>query len=80
MAIILEEPTFFENILNYALFAGAIFQLVCIFAAITISQSATEKEEEAAMKLQMSTAQQALHRKLPDSVSKRGKKEKKKHR
>ncbi|KAK3751684.1 hypothetical protein RRG08_065590 [Elysia crispata] len=80
MAIVLDEPSFFENILNYALYAGAAFQLLCIFAAITISQSPNEKEEEAAMKQQVSATHHALHSRPQESSTRRGKKDKKKHR
>ncbi|RUS87964.1 hypothetical protein EGW08_004242, partial [Elysia chlorotica] len=82
MAIVLEEPTFYENVLNYALYAGAVFQLLCIFAAITISQSPNEKEEEeeAAIKLQTSSSHQASRNRPQETASRRGKKEKKKHR
>ncbi|XP_074645650.1 uncharacterized protein LOC141901945 [Tubulanus polymorphus] len=35
----------FDTFLHYALFLGAIFQLVCIFAVVFIPQSDDEQEE-----------------------------------
>ena len=43
MAIEIEEPTLFENILQYGLFAAAIFQIICIMAAIFIPKSESEQ-------------------------------------
>ncbi|KAI5619564.1 protein MANBAL [Silurus asotus] len=39
------EPTFFESILRYGLFLGAIFQLVCILAIILPTSKSYEQEE-----------------------------------
>ncbi|GFO21798.1 protein manbal [Plakobranchus ocellatus] len=80
MAIVLDEPTLFENVLNYALFVGAFFQLVCIFAAVVVPQSSTEKEDELTTKSQSSLTHQPSHNRSHESSSRRGKKEKKKHR
>jgi len=43
MAIILEEPTLFENVLYYGLLLGAFFQIACIAAVIFIPQSENEE-------------------------------------
>lgn len=43
MAIEIEEPTLFENILHYGLFVGAIFQIICILAVIFIPKSESEQ-------------------------------------
>ncbi|KAL2091075.1 hypothetical protein ACEWY4_013338 [Coilia grayii] len=43
------EPTFFESLLRYGLFLGAIFQLVCILAVI-IPFNKTHEQEEIAEK------------------------------
>lgn len=39
------EPTFFESVLRYGLFLGAIFQLVCILAIIIPTSKSHEQEE-----------------------------------
>ncbi|XP_077429762.1 protein MANBAL [Vanacampus margaritifer] len=39
------EPTFFESLLRYGLFLGAIFQLICILAIIVPTSKGHEKEE-----------------------------------
>ncbi|KAK1796392.1 hypothetical protein P4O66_009451 [Electrophorus voltai] len=41
------EPTFFESLLRYGLFLGAIFQLVCILAIIIPTSKSYEQEETA---------------------------------
>lgn len=43
MAITLDETTLLDNFLYYGLFAGAIFQLVCIFAVVFVPQSENEE-------------------------------------
>lgn len=37
------EPTFFESVLRYGLFLGAIFQLVCILAIIIPTSKSHEQ-------------------------------------
>ncbi|XP_030633593.1 protein MANBAL [Chanos chanos] len=39
------EPTFFESLLRYGLFLGAIFQLVCILAVIIPTSKSHEQDE-----------------------------------
>uniref|UniRef100_A0A8W8LVD8 Protein MANBAL n=1 Tax=Magallana gigas TaxID=29159 RepID=A0A8W8LVD8_MAGGI len=50
MAIEIEEPTLFENILHYGLFVGAIFQIICILAVIFIPKSESEQDSEEELK------------------------------
>lgn len=37
------EPTFFESVLRYGLFLGAIFQLICILAIIIPTSKSHEQ-------------------------------------
>ncbi|XP_056316581.1 protein MANBAL [Danio aesculapii] len=37
------EPTFFESLLRYGLFLGAIFQLICILAVIIPTSKSHEQ-------------------------------------
>ncbi|KTG44325.1 hypothetical protein cypCar_00009592 [Cyprinus carpio] len=39
------EPTFFESLLRYGLFLGAIFQLICILAIIIPTSKSHEQVE-----------------------------------
>ncbi|KAG1963322.1 protein MANBAL [Pimephales promelas] len=39
------EPTFFESLLRYGLFLGAIFQLICILAVIIPTSKSHEQAE-----------------------------------
>ncbi|XP_041059685.1 protein MANBAL [Carcharodon carcharias] len=36
------EPTFFDNILRYGLFLGAIFQIICILSILLPSSKSSE--------------------------------------
>ncbi|KAL4226324.1 hypothetical protein ACF0H5_014307 [Mactra antiquata] len=76
MAITIDEPTLFDNILYYALFVGAIFQICCICAVIFIPQSENE-EETVDEPIQDAKAQNTS---FQQSSLKKGKREKKKHR
>uniref|UniRef100_UPI00398F441D protein MANBAL n=1 Tax=Pristiophorus japonicus TaxID=55135 RepID=UPI00398F441D len=38
------EPTFFDNVLRYGLFLGAIFQIVCILSILLPSSKSSEPE------------------------------------
>lgn len=40
------EPTFLENLLQYGLFLGAIFQLICVLAIIVPVSKSHEAEAE----------------------------------
>nr|XP_022298268.1 protein MANBAL-like [Crassostrea virginica] len=74
MAIEIEEPTLFENILQYGLFAAAIFQIICIMAAILIPKSESEQDNEEELKQPSNAATSSQTSRL------KTKKEKKKNR
>ena len=46
-----QEPTLFDEVLRYGLYAGAVFQLVCI-AAVILSPSDAEHKVSSAIKHQ----------------------------
>ncbi|XP_049335480.1 protein MANBAL isoform X2 [Astyanax mexicanus] len=49
------EPTFFESVLRYGLFLGAIFQLICILAIIIpTSKSHEQLSHDASLQRQAS--------------------------
>lgn len=74
MAIEIEEPTLFENILHYGLFVGAIFQIICILAVIFIPKSESEQDNEEELKQGSNSASSN------QSTRPKSKKEKKKNR
>ncbi|OWF42505.1 Protein MANBAL [Mizuhopecten yessoensis] len=79
MAIEIEEPTLFENVLHYGLLLGAVFQLICVFAIIFIPKSELDKDSEEDLKAQhvgQSSGQNQQH----GNNTKKNKKEKKKNR
>ncbi|XP_043566543.1 protein MANBAL isoform X3 [Chiloscyllium plagiosum] len=39
------EPTFFDNVLRYGLFLGAIFQIICILSILLPSSKSSEPGE-----------------------------------
>ena len=43
MAIEIDQPSLLDTFLQYGLFLGAMFQLVCVFAVVIIPQT---KQEE----------------------------------
>ncbi|BFZ08183.1 hypothetical protein BsWGS_11222 [Bradybaena similaris] len=83
MAIVVDESTTTELLLNYMLFAGAIFQLVCIFAVILIPQSAAEKVDDMVASTEAESQPPApthKHHTSHDHTSRKGRKDRKKHR
>jgi len=70
----LDEPTGFEIALNYALYGGALFQLLCIFAAIVFSTSNEDRLSDEDVNNCDTPIKSAF-----DPSTRRGKKEKKKH-
>uniref|UniRef100_A0A3B1K610 Mannosidase beta like n=1 Tax=Astyanax mexicanus TaxID=7994 RepID=A0A3B1K610_ASTMX len=74
------EPTFFESVLRYGLFLGAIFQLICILAII-IPTSKSHEQEETAEPVNTKASEQSKKPKAPiQQIRQKPKKESKKKR
>ncbi|XP_062852742.1 protein MANBAL [Trichomycterus rosablanca] len=74
------EPTFFESVLRYGLFLGAIFQLVCILAII-IPTSKNHEQEETTEPAEPKASEASRKQKAPaQPVRQKPKKESKKKR
>ena len=43
MVIEIDQPTLLDTVLQYGLFVGAMFQLVCVFAVVLIPQTKSEE-------------------------------------
>lgn len=43
MALAIDEPTVVDTVLYYALFLGAVFQLICILSVIVLPKSIEEQ-------------------------------------
>ncbi|XP_066521656.1 protein MANBAL isoform X1 [Hoplias malabaricus] len=74
------EPTFFESLLRYGLFLGAIFQLVCILAIIIPSSKSHEQEETAEPAETKSSEQSKKSKAVAQQMRQKPKKESKKKR
>nr|XP_055178019.1 protein MANBAL-like [Nyctereutes procyonoides] len=70
------EPTFLENLLQYGLFLGAIFQLICVLAIIVPVPKSHEVEAEPSEPRNVEVTRKPKTAAL--SASKRPKKEAKK--
>ncbi|GCC23337.1 hypothetical protein chiPu_0001731 [Chiloscyllium punctatum] len=72
------EPTFFDNVLRYGLFLGAIFQIICILSILLPSSKSSEPEWEKSESKPLDTSKK---QKPPTpSSGKKAKKESKKKR
>ncbi|XP_059836728.1 protein MANBAL [Hypanus sabinus] len=71
------EPTFFDNILRYGLFLGAIFQIICILSILLPSKSPEPDWEQSELKPSDNNKKQKL---TTPSSGKKAKKESKKKR
>ncbi|XP_067904516.1 protein MANBAL [Heterodontus francisci] len=52
------EPTFFDNVLRYGLFLGAIFQIICILSILLPSKSSEPEWDQSESKPSDATKKQ----------------------
>jgi len=78
MAIVLDEPSGFEVVINYALYGGALFQLICIFAVIFFPTS-SKTDDENLEDSDNGTSMGFQGNQSSGQLSRKGRKEKKKH-
>lgn len=71
------EPNFFDHVLRYGLFLGAIFQIICILSIILPSKSPEPEWEQSEAKPSDGTKKQ---KPAAPSTGKKAKKESKKKR